>query len=917
MTDARPPPMDAPRWARLKDHLADLSVMEERDREAALGVLPLDATDRQHLEQLLAPLRAGDARLLAPHPSTRAADHASALRCSAGDIVGRYRVEGLLGRGGMGEVYEARCLDSEQLVALKVLRSGLTQSDYARFSENEQRALRRLDDPRIAKFIEAFTLPEIGTCLVLEWVDGEQLQSYCRSRRFNVEARLKLFIEVCHAVASAHQQLVVHRDLKPSNVLVTPDGQVKLLDFGVAKLLDEVSALTQTHDDLFSLDYAAPEQVLRESVATTTDVYALGVLLFRLLTDVSPYPLQDGGSLVKAVLNDAPQRLAEALDRSRTTGGSPPALQLDRDLDRVVQHAMEKEPRNRYRGAIELAADVQAVLDGLPISGGGGATYRLRKFVRRHRTMAAATVVVMLSLIAATGFSLQAARRAQLQAHRADVANDFLLATLDLGDQFSSANQGDSTLSEVLVRAVTAAHTQLRDEPQVRANVLNQLSIALRHRGMSAAALTAAREAYDIRATNRDDEPAAFAASAQVLASAEIETGHMDDAALHLDESVEHLAATPAHAPMLIAAYTSMGKLASARGDAGASLRLYQQIIPLRQSLPGDQVINLAMDYNNLGTGLNSLGRLQEADAAYSLGIELLHQRLGAEHPRLAFIEYGRSVTLMQLGRFDEARTIIKRVEASLGAADKSPGGVPGTVSPERILAQLDFLASNYSGARQRLVGAIAQMRPAGPVSFSLGLTLVLRGRVELATGDARAALTTFIEADRIMVESGYDKNRQRWYALGMLGVARAAIGDVEQGDVEQGDVEQGDVEQSDVEQSDVEQGDVEQSDVEQSDVEQSDVEQSDVEQGDVEQSDVEQSDVEQSDVEQSDVEQSDVEQSDVEQSDVEQSDVEQGDVEQGDAELADALAHLLDDSAHNSGECAELLLYAGAAAET
>lgn len=787
MSDIPAQPLDAARWALLKDHVADLNELHPAERAAALAALPLDDTDRTWLAQLVSPQLTNDARLRAPHPSAREAAAGDGLRCHSGDEVGRYRIEGLLGRGGMGEVYEATSMDDGQLVALKVLRLGLAESDYARFSENEQRALRRLNDPRIARFVEAFVAPDVGACLVLEYVDGEPLQNYCCSRRFNVEARLKLFIDVCHAVASAHQQLVVHRDLKPSNVLVTPEGHVKLLDFGVAKLLDDdstpVQPLTQTHGDLFTLDYAAPEQVLRERVSTVTDVYALGVLLYRLLADVSPYARVDGASLAKAVLHESPQRLAAGMERARASGQTVPGGALDRDLDGVIAHAMEKEPRNRYRSALELASDVQAVLDGRAIHGGGGALYRVGKFARRHRAMVTAATVATLALIAATGVSLYSAKHASEQAHRAEVANRFLLTTLDLTDRFSGNNRNDFTLSDVLERAVAKARTELHDEPEVRANVLVQMSLALQHRGKLDAALAAAREAYGIRGSQADGDPAEFAAAAQQLGSLEIESGYLDAADGHLNEALKKLALAGPQQRALIETYTSLGKLASMRGDAVASLRWYQQIVPLRELLQGDHALDLAMDYNNLGTGLHYLSRFSEAEQAYNRGINLLTTSLGAKHPRIAYIQFSRISPLVQLGRFEEANALLDTVESTLSADGNPVANTPSGINTERARASLEFFASNYTGALHRFDSVLAQTRSASPINVAG--TLIWRGRIELASRDYTTAAATFTESKRLYAENGRANHLSSLYAQGLHGVAVAALGRTADGDAE------------------------------------------------------------------------------------------------------------------------------------
>ncbi len=771
------------RWGRLKEHLADLAEMEASHRDCALDNLVIDDADREWLRKLAGPLLTGDSRLSGSLPLARSTIDAERLRWRNGETIGRYRIQSLLGRGGMGEVYEARSLDEDRIVALKVLRAGLNHLDYARFSDNEQRALRRLDDPRIAKFIEAFVDDSAGTCIVLEWVDGEPLQTYCSGRRFDVEARLKLFVEVCHAVASAHQQLVVHRDLKPSNVLVTPEGQVKLLDFGVSKLLDAgtTGAQTQTRENLFTLDYAAPEQVLHEAISTATDIYSLGVLLFRLLTDVSPYPRADGKSLVKAVLEESPQKISDALERSRDEGKSPPTGSFDLDLDRIVARAMDKDPRSRYRNTLELAADIEAVLAGRPISSGGNTRYRLKKFLNRNRASAAGAAIAFVAIIVAGIVSVHETRLTARHAHQADVANHFLMTTLDLTDKFSSGNRADLTLGEVLERSVAKARTELVDEPAVRATVMIKLALALQHRGKTQAALQVAEEAFSIRKADIQSTPIEKAEAAQQLASAEIESGLIDQADEHLHEAVAWLDGGNETDPTAIAVLTSLGKLASMRGDAKGSLAWYQRTLALRKTLPGDHRDEIAMDYNNVGTGLYNLSRFHESDDAYSQSIAMLQSRLGDAHPRLGFVLVGRAGALIQLGHFKDAIALLDQSDSILSSGSGRPPATLGAASSTRLRAMIEFFGSDYRSALDRMDPAISSMRVSSPVTVAS--MLVMRARIELADHKPKAAADTLTEAERLFVNNGRATHVQRWVAHGLHGVALVDLGDHEKGD--------------------------------------------------------------------------------------------------------------------------------------
>jgi tetratricopeptide (TPR) repeat protein len=411
-----------------------------------------------------------------------------------------------------------------------------------------------------------------------------------------------------------------------------------------------------------------------------------------------------------------------------------------------------------------------------------GAFYFARRFIARRPLAVATACLTALALIVATTVSIVAARRAEQEAHRAEVTNKFLISALDLTDRFSSNNRGDSTLADVLERAVTQAGTELANEPGLRADVLTQLSRGLQNRGKLAAALAAAREARDLRFAEPGVATAVErAASSQQLASVEIENGSLDDAAAHLESTLHDLAEAGGQDAALIRVYTSLGKLASMRGDADGSLRWYQKVVPLREGLPEEHTADLAMDYSNLGTGFYNLSRFRESDDAYRRGIDLLRQTFGADHPRIGFIRFGQVLALIQLGRFDEARAAIVESEASL-AKGATPGtSNPGSINVDRARAVLEFATSDYASALRHVDAAIQLTKSTSPVS--LAGTQVLRGRIELALGDAQRAVQTFDECERLFVQNGRDAHGQRWYAAGLAGVARARGGDAEKGD--------------------------------------------------------------------------------------------------------------------------------------
>jgi eukaryotic-like serine/threonine-protein kinase len=333
-----------------------------------------------------------------------------------GQRVGAYRIVELIGSGGMGDVYKA-VRDDDQYrveVAIKIMRADMQLPFGERRFRTERQILAQLDHRNIARIIDGGTLEQGLPYVVMELVSGEPIDRYCEERGLDVRERIRLFLQVCDAVSFAHRHLVVHRDIKPSNILVTPDGGVKLLDFGIAKLLqpDDAPASqeeTRTQMRAMTLEFASPEQVSGASVTTVSDVYSLGVVLYRLLTGASPY---------RAFTNDA-QRVAEIIGESipevpsaaaRKTG----AARLDADLDAVLLTALRKEPERRYGSVVQFADDLRAFCAGLPVAVRGTALrYRLGKFVRRNRVQLGAGAVVAIALIVGLVAAVHSARVAE------------------------------------------------------------------------------------------------------------------------------------------------------------------------------------------------------------------------------------------------------------------------------------------------------------------------------------------------------------------------------------------------------------------------------------------------------------------------------------------------------------------------
>jgi eukaryotic-like serine/threonine-protein kinase len=333
--------------------------------------------------------------------------------------VGTYRILRELGRGGMGAVYLAERADGafEKQVAIKVLKRGTDTDEVLRRFSGERQILARLTHPNIAALLDAGTTENDLPYFVMEYVDGRPITKYADEHKLSVTDRLKLFREVCSAVSYAHQHLVIHRDLKPTNVLVTSNGGIKLLDFGIAKLLDESTPeVTVAAQRRMTPEYASPEQVRGDPVTTVSDVYSLGVLLYELLTGGRPYKLKTRSAeeVTKAICEQNPDRPSTAVTRSIAENGVERIQrQLRGDLDNIVLKALRKEPERRYASVDQFSADIRRYLEGLPVRARKDTVgYRAGKFVKRHKIGVAAVALIMSILAVGIITTTIEARRA-------------------------------------------------------------------------------------------------------------------------------------------------------------------------------------------------------------------------------------------------------------------------------------------------------------------------------------------------------------------------------------------------------------------------------------------------------------------------------------------------------------------------
>lgn len=468
------PTLTPARWQQVKALFQQVAELPPSERALFLAQIAADdETLRAEVGKLLDADEQADEFLEAsPLPEIQLTTNGVA----PGQTIGNYRLLRELGRGGMGTVYLAERDDEQfrQQVAIKIIRRGMDTEDILRRFRTERQILASLNHPNIARLLDGGSTPDGRPYYVMEFIEGRFIDDYCAAQQLALTDRLKLFRQVCAAVHFAHQHLVIHRDLKPSNIMVTAAGEVKLLDFGIAKLLTpEDPNATLTNLGLMTPAYASPEQVRGETVTTATDVYALGVILYELLSGHSPYrvPNDTVNELTRVICEQEPLKPSLAVTHKQPTTlasarlplQQPPAAirHLQGDLDNITLMALRKDPPRRYASVEQFSEDLRRHLEGLPVSARPDTfRYRAGKFVRRNRSLTIAAVLLLLTLLGGVAATVRQARiaereRALAQQRFADVrqlANDFVFKYHDAIAELP----GSTAVRALLVRDAAA-----------------------------------------------------------------------------------------------------------------------------------------------------------------------------------------------------------------------------------------------------------------------------------------------------------------------------------------------------------------------------------------------------------------------------------------------------------------------------
>ena len=664
--------MTPERWRAIEPLLDRLLEVREEDRPALAETL--SGEDEELRTELLALLAAAKApggildrsagsylRGLADEPGLGSAP--------IGERVGSWRIEREIGRGGMGVVYLAARADGafEQRAALKLLRRGIDTDEVLERFRRERQILARLEHPHIGRLLDGGATPEGRPYFAMEYVEGDPITAWCDSRSLGIEARLRLFLDVCHAVEYAHRNLVVHRDLKPSNILVTANGSVKLLDFGIAKLLgvgEGEGDMTAPGLRAMTPRYAAPEQIRGEPATTSTDTYALGLVLFDLLVGGSPYRLErhTEAELEKAILQqdvEAPSRAAKSRGEAAVRRGATPerlARRLRGDLDAITLWALHKEPQRRYPTAEALARDVRQHLAGRPIHARPDTlSYRTGKFVGRHRVSVAAAALVMVSVLTGLMGTLWQARLVRHESRKADAVKSFLVSLFRVSDPSQSRGE-QVTARELLGRGASRVETELAREPEIQAELLGTLAEVYQRLGMNEQALALSEKTLAITRDVYGPRHLAVATASRTRGMALLAKGEPKNAAPLLRQALDlHRDLLGSKHAEVAEDLDGLAMVARGEGRQDEAESLTREALEMRRGLFGDGKLELTDSLNNLAMVLRERGRLGEAEPLYRDALAIRRRELGDDHPEVALTLDNLSALLRAQGRWEAA----------------------------------------------------------------------------------------------------------------------------------------------------------------------------------------------------------------------------------------------------------------------
>ncbi|HEX7078296.1 MAG TPA: tetratricopeptide repeat protein [Candidatus Eisenbacteria bacterium] len=758
--------LDAEAWHRLHAAL-DQALDAPRPERAALldRLCGGDATLRAQVDALLRADAAAEAQGTggwAPGPapfSEEAEDEAAAERRVSellGRALGPWRLVEAIGRGGMGAVYRAERVggDFAQQVAVKVLRPGLAAGDLLARFRRERQILARLEHPHIARFVDGGMTEDGLWWFALEYVSGAPITDACERRALDLDATLALFLQACDAVQFAHRNLVVHRDLKPSNILVSDEGEVKLLDFGIAKLLEPGATAderTLLGAAAMTPQYAAPEQVRGEAPTTATDVYAVGLVLYELLTGERAYgrKIKTLEEARRAVLEEEPEAPSARVRRAGPgTRRAAWARRLRGDLDAITLTALRKEPERRFASVEAMTEDLRRHREGRPVRATGRPFgYVAGKFLRRNRIAVLAASLVVLALAGGLLATARERDRARLEARKATEIKDFVLGLFRVSDPGVSRAR-DVSARELLEQGATRVERDLASQPAVQAEMWDLLGSIYYDLGLFPRSQSMYEKAVAIRRRRATGADTLEAGSLSGLGQALLDQGKYADAERAFREALaiqqRHHGGTSQAVALVL------GNLAVLESRAGADApaeSLYRAAIAIDSLTVGMNDPATATDLGNLSMFYAYRSRYADALPVASRALAIRERVLGRDAPEVAVSLDQVASALSGVGRVDSAITLRRRALSIRRAA--LPAGHPDLAHSLMNLAGSLTVAGRYAEAdtlyRQALAIRLRVLDPKDPLLAQnhndLGTALFFEGELDSAEVHDREAL--------------------------------------------------------------------------------------------------------------------------------------------------------------------------------
>ena len=789
--------MDQQRWKKINNIVDTALDLSEKERESYIQEKCKDNKQlKREVTELIASIEQsdtenfledlGDYTQLAHEISrNEIGENTSSL---IGTTIDSYKLIELIGHGGMGSVFLAERADQayEQKVALKLMRRGMdTPSNIARF-KRERNILAKLNHPNIARLLDGGMTEEGLPYLVMEYVEGTPLYNYCDDNRLSIDKRLELFKSICEAVHHAHNNAIIHRDLKPSNILVTPNGQVKILDFGIAKLLEPEDPNTQLFETqtgarILTLGYAAPEQIEKESITTHTDIYTLGILLYELLAGVHPFDMDEKSftdieQLIREETPDKPSNRFQSLlvnrkekvADSRNSSPEDLAEKLQGDLDAIVMKALRKEPEARYPSAEKLLVDLERLKKNLPlVARKDTVRYTIGKFVKRHKYGISVAAGFFLLIIGfATFYTLQISKernQAQIQAEKAQQVSQFILGLFDLeaakdtlqvrdvlrqgakeakrlkgepgyanmlsviGQAHTNIGDYDSALP-LLQKAVQTSKTLHGIQSSEHATALNRLGHWYVKQYNFKKALPFFRKAYQINLSIHGMEDQNTAMVLANMASAMRDVGKIDSAEIYARKalSIQQNLLSKTH-PSVLNTMVELGYVLRKKEEYAKAESLYVKAISRAKQDSTNRLNMLAGYYQNLGYLYRVQENHKKATESYRTSIRLIKAINGSGHPETIMARRNLATNLYFQKNYEEAT---KLLEENINAARQRFGtNHTQTVSTINIMSVFLMLQQKFEKAEPY-------------IRESVQINRKIRGTDDLRTAYAEGLLT-------------------------------------------------------------------------------------------------------------------------------------------------------------------------------